>query len=157
MDATQRYITKIARAAGKYAAGALRKNGIGITEYECIRIIRKNEGLNQEQLSEALNIDKAAVTRILNNLEKKGYARRQKDETDRRSNKIYSTSQALDVKFDETNAEGLFYEWLLKDVAPADSKTFLRVLDQLYIISKQERRANFININDWLASRKKWW
>lgn len=157
MDATQRYITKIARVAGKYAAGALRKNGIGTTEYECLRIIRKNEGLNQEKLSAELNIDKAAVTRTLNNLEKKGYALRQKDETDKRSNKIYSTDKALDVKFDETNAEGLFYEWLLKDISPEDSKAFLRVLDQLYIKAKQERRENFANISAWLGSRKKWW
>lgn len=154
MDLTKRYITKVARAAGRYAAGALKKSGIGSTEYECLHVIRKNEGTNQEQISEMLNIDKAAVTRMIHNLEKKGYAVRKKDTEDKRSNKIYSTEKALAIKFDETDAESLFYEWLMEDIAPDEAEIFLRVLDKLYSKSKKERSDNFCNMKAWASQRK---
>lgn len=44
MDSTKRQLTKVAREATRYAAGRLRKSGIGSTEYECLRIIRKQGG-----------------------------------------------------------------------------------------------------------------
>jgi len=146
MDATRRQITKIARAATKYATRALKKSGVGTTEYECLQVIRKNKGINQEQISEMLNIDKAAVTRMIHNLEKKGYAVREKDMRDKRNNRIYATKKALDVKFDESSAECLFYEWLMEDIAPDDTVVFLRVLNQLAEKAKDEYNQNFSNV-----------
>ena len=153
MDLTQRYITKVARAATRYANSALKKRGVGSTEYECLHVIRKNEGINQEQISEILNIDKAAVTRMITNLEKKGYAVRKKDTEDKRINKIYSTEKALSVKFDETNAESLFYEWLLEGMPQDETEIFLRVLDKLYRKSKNERVTSFSNVNHWVEQK----
>lgn len=155
MDVTQRQITKVARAATRYATGALKKSGVGSTEYECLHVIRKNEGINQEQISQMLNIDKAAVTRIIHNLEKKGYAIRQKNPEDKRSNKIYSTEKALAIKFDETDAESSFYEWLMEEIAPNEAEIFLNVLEKLYVKSKNERVLNFSNMKAWESQRKK--
>jgi len=154
MDSTQRYITKIARAAIRYSNVALKKSGIGSTEYECLHIIRKNEGINQERISEMLNIDKAAVTRMIHNLEKKDFVYREKDTNDKRNNKIYSTEKALTIKFEETDAESTFYEWLLEDIEPADVEIFLNVLGKLYAKSKKERVENFSNIKAWASQRK---
>lgn len=49
--------------------------------------VRKNAGISQEKLANILNIDKAAVTRMVANLEK-GYLDRLQDETDKRAKKL---------------------------------------------------------------------
>ena len=155
MDPTRRQITKITRNAARFAAGVLRKGGIGPTEYECLHMLRKNEGINQEQLSEILNVDKAAITRMIHNLEKKGYAVREKDERDKRSNRLFTTPKALEIKFDEASAESLFYEWLMCDMAPEEMEVFRTTLEKIYLKSKTEYTEKFRNIRDWAAKRGK--
>jgi DNA-binding MarR family transcriptional regulator len=149
MDVTKRYITKIARAALRYANYSISKMGVGSSEFECLHVIRKNEGTNQELICEKLNIDKSAVTRMISNLEKKGYVIRKKDESNKRFNKIYSTEKALEVKLDETSAESLFYEWLTSDIPEEELAQFLKTLDKLYIKSKNERVVNYSNFKEW--------
>lgn len=155
MDFTQRQITKIARSAARFAADALRKGGVGPAEYECLRMVRKNEGINQEQLGEILNVDKAAVTRMLHNLEKKGYAVRKKDEQDRRSNRLYSTDKAMEIKFDENSAEILFYEWLLDDLSPEELEAFQVILEKIYAKSRNEKNEKFCNVKTWAEQQGK--
>lgn len=79
MDVTKKYITKICGAAQRYAGLRLKSTNIGTSEYECLHYIRKNNGMSQEKLRSFLNVDKAAVTRMVADLEKKGYLYRLQD------------------------------------------------------------------------------
>lgn len=146
MDETKRYITKISRVAHRYTGICLRGTNIGTSEYECLHYISKNSGISQEKLRNLLNIDKAAVARMVANLEKKGYLLREPDENDKRAKKLYITEKAVDIKNMTSCVESFFYEWLLEDINENEKKVFLNVLGKLYIKSKQERRENFTNI-----------
>ena len=101
MDITQRKISRIARQAQRYTNGSLMKLGVGSTEYECIQIIRRNEGASQSFLREQLHVDKAAVARMIASLEKKGLITRQRDEQDKRTNHIYTTEKAQEIRADK--------------------------------------------------------
>ena len=146
MDLTKRYITKISRVAQKYSHLTLKDIDLGPSEYECLRQIRKNEGLSQEKLRSILSIDKAAVARMVANLERKGYIHRHTDENDKRAKKLYVTDKAFEIKDATTSVESYFYEWLLEGIDEDDKTVFLKVLNQLYVKSKQERKVNFTNI-----------
>lgn len=146
MDETKRYITKISRIAHRYTNLTIKGTNIGTSEYECLHYVRKNSGISQEKLSNILNIDKAAVTRMVANLEKKGYLYRLQDETDKRAKKLFVTDKAADVKNLTSSGESFFYEWLLEDVNEDEKKIFLKVLQELYIKSKKERVEQFSNI-----------
>jgi len=146
MDITRRYITKIARVAQKYSHLTLKNIDLGTSEYECLRQIRKNKGLSQEKLRSILNIDKAAVARMVANLERKDYVYRLPDENDKRAKKLFVTEKAYQIKNATTSVETNFYEWLMDGINEEEKKVFLKVLNQLYLKSKQERRANFANI-----------
>ena len=150
MERTNRKISKIARCAQRYVNGSLAKLGVGSTEYECLLLIRKNEGTTQSFLQEQLYIDKAAITRMITNLEKKGLVIRKRDEKDRRANNIYSTEKALEVRADKMGAESMFYEWLLEGYTDEELEPFLKVLDKLYEKSREERRADY---KAWLAEK----
>ena len=146
MDLTKRYITKISREAQRYEKLRLQGTNIGTSEYECLDFIRKNSGVSQEKLRSFLNIDKAAVTRMIANLERKGYVYRLQDENDKRVKKMFVTDKTVDIKHLTTSIESSFYEWLLEDVNEDEKKVFLKVLNEIYFKSKMERRANFQNI-----------
>lgn len=146
MDETKRYITKIAREAQRYAKLRLQGTNIGTSECECLDYIRKNRGTSQEKLSSLLNIDKAAVTRMIANLERKGYVYREQDENDKRIKKVFVTEKAVEIKQLTSSIESSFYDWLLEDVNDDEKKEFLSVLNKIYIKSKMERRAKFENI-----------
>ncbi len=153
MDQTNRKISRIARTAQRYVNGSLAKLGVGSTEYECLLLIRKNEGTTQSFLQEQLHIDKAAVARMVSNLEKKGLVIRKRDERDRRANNIYSTEKALEVRADKMGAESMFYEWLLEGYSEEELEPFLRVLDLLYEKSREERLKDYVHFKAWLAER----
>jgi DNA-binding MarR family transcriptional regulator len=125
---------------------SLKGTNIGTSEYECLHYIRKNSGISQEKLSSILNIDKAAVARIAANLEKKGYICRLQDENDKRAKKLFVTNESDDIKNMTSSVESFFYEWLLEDIDENEKIVFLKVLNELYIKSKKERRENFVNI-----------
>jgi DNA-binding MarR family transcriptional regulator len=146
MDVTKRQITKISRVAHRYEGIRLQGTNIGISEYECLHYISKNNGINQETLRSFLNIDKSAVARMVANLEEKGYLYRLQDENDKRSKKLFITDKAVQIKNMSTNLESFFYEWLLEDIKGDEKEIFLKVLNDLYIKSKKERVAGFINI-----------
>ena len=146
MDETKRYITKIGRVAQMYTNGALKGINLSASEYMCLRYIRKREGLSQEELRELLSIDKAAVTRLVSNLEKKEYIVRCKDEKDKRINRLFPTEKTKELKEIATSTETHFYKWLMEDIDKEEKEIFLKVLKELYIKSKMERRENFKNI-----------
>ncbi|MDF2674018.1 MAG: Transcriptional regulator [Clostridiales bacterium] len=146
MDITNRYITKISREAQRYARLSLQGTDLGTSEYECLHFIRKNKGVSQEKLSTFLNIDKAAVARMVANLEKKGYLYRLQDENDKRAKKLFVTDKVINIKNITSSGESNFYEWLLDDIDEERKKVFINVLNELYIKSKKERRENFTNI-----------
>lgn len=147
MDETKRYITKISRVAQMYTNHVLKDINLSASEYMCLHYIRKREGLNQEELRSLLAIDKAAVTRIVTSLEKKEYLERRVDEKDRRSKRLFTTEKTKAAKMVTTANESYFYQWLMEAVDKDEKEIFLKVLKELYIKSKNERRANFENIS----------
>lgn len=146
MDESKRYITKISREAQRYANLSLKGTDIGATEFECLQFVRKHSGISQETLRNSLNVDKSAVTRMVANLEKKGYLYRLQDEVDRRAKKLYATERVSEIKNLAVSKEAFFYEWLLEELSENDKESFLRILDKLYEKSKMERRAQFVNL-----------
>ena len=58
------------------------------------------DGKNQEDLSKILKIDKGTTARAIKKLEEEGYVRREKDDHDKRSNKVFLTQKGMDIKDD---------------------------------------------------------
>ena len=65
----------------------LKKNNAGIT-FEMLQILSclwHEQGITQQVLAERTAKDKACLTNLMNNLEKKGYVHRKEDPEDRRN------------------------------------------------------------------------
>lgn len=143
MDITKRKITKIAREAEKLVLVSLREEGVGTAEIDLIHALRHNPGCTQAKLSEILHADKAAIARRTKNLEAKGYLIRTDAPNDRRSQFLYPTEKAEEMKSSKEEIESSFYEYLTSTLSESEAETFAELLDKLYNASKTESRAGF--------------
>lgn len=146
MDLTERKITKIAREVNKFTIKTLKRDGIGSGEFDVIHVIRKNPGICQNDVSERIGIDKAAIARQVERLEKKGYLIRKDNEKDKRCKMLYPTEKAEELKLSKEHIETLFYEWLMNSLTKEEQESFSSSLDKVYITCKKESKSNFVNI-----------
>lgn len=146
MSEPRRYITKIARNAQLFSLQELRDDHLGPSEYECLHFIRKKNGLTHDELSKMMQIDKSAVTRIITNLESKGYVTRTVSESDRRCKHIYLTPEARDIRTTSQSVETVFYDWLFEGLDAEEEAQFMKTLTKLYLRSKEERLQQFIHV-----------
>ena len=132
MDDTQRKITKIAREAAKFTVQTMKAEGIGTAEFDFIHLVRHKPGITQAEIREA-----------------KGYLVRKPNPEDKRSQLLFATEKAEELKNSKANIEDAFYDWLIADLSEADRREFCRILDILYWKSKEERRADFTHVSAW--------
>ena len=143
MDITERKITKIAREAEKLVLRTMRETGVGTAEIDLIHALRHNPGCTQAALAELLHADKAAIARRTKNLEAKGYLVRRDAPNDRRSQLLYLTEKAENLKSSKAEIEAAFYEYLMNTLTKEEAAAFAGTLNKLYAASKAESRAGF--------------
>lgn len=143
MDHTNRQITKIAREVSKFTARMLKIDGIGTAEYDFIHVVRKNPGITQATIRDILSLDKGAAARRAASLEAKGYLIRKANPADGRSQLLYATEKADQLKNSKTSVETLYYEFLEEALSPQENAEFCRLLNILYTRSKAESKADF--------------
>lgn len=146
MDDTQRKMTKIAREVSKFTVQMMKEEGIGTAEFDVIHFIRHNPGGTQTKMLETLKIDKGAAAKRVASLENKGYLIRKPNPDDGRSQLLYATEKAEDLKNSKAQIETIFYEWLLEDLSAEEKEAFCKTLDQLYWKSKRQRQAGFVDV-----------
>ena len=149
MDDTQRKITKIAREAAKFTVQTMKAEGIGTAEFDFIHLFRHKPGITQAEIRETLKIDKGAAARRAASLEAKGYLVRKPNPEDKRSQLLFATEKAEELKNSKASIEDAFYDWLIADLSEADRREFCRILDILYWKSKEERRVDFTHVSAW--------
>ena len=78
----------------------LKRNNAGIT-FEMLQVLSSlwhEQGITQQVLAERTAKDKACLTNLMNNLEKKGYVRREQDPNDRRSKLVFLTNEGEEFR-----------------------------------------------------------
>lgn len=154
MDITQRKITKIAREVSKFTVRTLREEGVGPSEFDLIHVVRKNPGITQAGVCRILGIDKGAAARQTENLEEKGYLKREENPDDKRSKLLFATAKADNLKNSKAKVETKFYAWLLEALNSDQQQEFAALLDILYKRSKEESKAGFPTMQQKLKGSK---
>ena len=146
MDYSKRQITKIAREVSKFTVQTMKEDGIGTAEFDFIHLLRHHPELTQAQIREELKIDKGAAARQAASLEAKGYLIRKENPADGRSQLLYATEKAENPRNSKVSLEQAFYEWLLSELPEEDRNEFCRILNELYLRSKQQSRSGFPDV-----------
>lgn len=154
MDPTKRQMTKIAREVSKLAGRMLRDQGIGTAEFDVVHVIRKNPGITQAGIRDQLGIDKGAMARQIASLEAKGFLIRKENPQDGRSQLLYATEKADQLKNSKAYIESVFYEWLLETLSDQQRQEFAKTLEILYLRSREQSRAGFPEVVERLEEKE---
>lgn len=96
-ESITKHVIFTARQSQLCVGNRLEKYGITAAEEPFFMAIQNHSGAIQEELTALVGVDKAATTRAICSLERKGYLTRQQDERDRRQKRIYATEKALRI------------------------------------------------------------
>lgn len=154
MENTNRQMTKIAREAEKLVIRTMKDTGVGAGELDLLHLVRHQPGITQKEICQALQMDKGAAARRVRRLEEKGLLCRRPDPDDGRSQRLYATPRAEELKHSRTAIETAFYDWLLEGLEAEQRSALLERLDQLGRRAKAESRAGFPHVLARLAQEK---
>ena len=128
-----KYISMLYRHGRCYMDTAMSKFEIGSGQYTFLFYLYKDNGASQDEISKALDIDKATTARAITKLEDKGFITRETDESDRRVNRIYLTEKSIEIKEEMINFSKQWSEIILEGISETEKEN-LRSL--LYKISE---------------------
>ncbi len=97
-DNIGKYISQIYRKGRIFIGRGLEEYNIGQGQFMFLLELYIEDGRNQEELAEVLKIDKGTTARAIKKLEESGFIRREKDEKDKRSNRVYLTKEGKEMK-----------------------------------------------------------
>lgn len=113
---------------------ALKKRNTGIT-FEMLQILNclwQEQGISQQILAERTAKDKACLTNLMNNLEKKGFVRREEDCNDRRNKRVYLTELGMDFQKEINPVIYELYSYIETKTGKDKTKTCCMDLKMLY-------------------------
>lgn len=93
-----RWISILYRYGHMYVSKAMEPYNIGKGQFMFLLALYHEDRLLQDELAKRLNIDKGTAARAIDKLEQSGYVIRNKNENDRRSNRICLTDKAIQFK-----------------------------------------------------------
>ncbi len=101
IDASIAYLVgRLSRAIIKRLSKKFQDAGMDVSyeQWSILVHLYRQDGQTQQSLARSVVKDKAAITRLLNGLEKKNIVLRVPDRTDKRSNLIYLTNKAKELR-----------------------------------------------------------
>lgn len=93
-----RFISLLYRYGQMFAGERLKQHGIGKGQYIFLNALYRQEGINQEALSDYLRIDKGTTAKAIKKLEADGYVQRFVSSGDKRSYEIQLTDKGRRLK-----------------------------------------------------------
>lgn len=126
-----KYISQLYRKGSVFINKEVSKYGISSGQFMFLLEVYIQDGRNQEEISEKLKIDKGTTARALKKLEEQGFITRVKDEYDKRSNKVYLTNKAKEIR---ENVFDVLRDWnnmISKSLTEEEEETMEKLLEKV--------------------------
>lgn len=85
-------------------------------------------------------------------MEAKGYLRKEPDPADRRSQLLFATEKADELKNSRAHLEEAFYDWLLQPLSGGEREQLAKMLEVLHRRSREERKEGFCHVREQMAA-----
>ena len=111
----------------------LRNNKMDMT-FEMLRVMHRlgeKPGVSQQYLADETVKDKASLTNLINNLEKKGWVERKEDPNDRRNKQIYLTQEGEALSTRVTPLLHEVYDSVEEKLSAKEMESCIRYLRKL--------------------------
>lgn len=124
-------INRLYRCTQSYANEVLAKYRLGSGTYPFLLTLATKEGINQNQISRELNIDKAMSARAIKKLIQIGYIKKEGDKDDIRAFKLFLTDKARAVIPEVKEELRKWNETITKDLSEAEKNEVLNLLGKI--------------------------
>jgi DNA-binding MarR family transcriptional regulator len=127
-----RWISLIYRQEKIYIGKELERYNIGFGEVPFLMVLYKKDGLNQEDITKILYVDKATTGRAIKKLVEKGYVKRKRDLEDKRSYRIFLTAKARKVKPTIRKVLANWTSILSMEFSPKETERAIELLKRMH-------------------------
>ena len=114
-----------------YISKSLSGKGLSYSDSIFLVNIGDKEGASQEEIANALAIDKAAVARSVKNMEKKGYIRTTRSEADKRAKELYLSDSGKELYQYMQRVNSQWMNHVMGDLAAGDIETLMQTIDHM--------------------------
>lgn len=122
MNTIEQNFAVICRKFNQFLNRELQDVDLTAAEMTYLHFLLEQDGMTQDELAKSSCVDKAAITRVIQRLEKKGVVQRKMDDSDKRANRIYLTEKAY------------YYQKLIESVR----QKWIRIMD-VHMTEEQQR------------------
>lgn len=111
--------------------GALVAFELGIGEFQLLRALYDEDGLTQSELSDRIEVEKGALTKLFYSMEQEGYIERRRDSIDSRKLNIFLTARGEALRSALLAVARSVNRAACRGIPKEDIATMKRVLDQI--------------------------
>lgn len=141
-----KYTGSIYRCTQAFTSEILKPYGLSSGSCPYLLTLFKNEGINQNQISRELNVDKAMSARELKKLIQKGYVKKEADKEDTRAYKLYLTDQGRTIIPDIWGELSIWNNAITSGLEKKEKEELLRMLE---LVMQEARRLRSIQKEEW--------
>ena len=133
------YISVLMRQLNLFFGHELSDVEITASELMYLSQLYNRDGLTQEEMAAVITVDKAATTRTIQGMEKKGLVRREAHEENYRAKRVYLTDKAKNAEPRIRELQKKWVDFITQDMTQKESEVFAAQL------KKMSQRAKEIN------------
>lgn len=135
-----KWISILYRYGQNYVGKKLERYNIGSGQYIILLTLFRNGGINQEDLSDYLKINKGCIAKSIKKLEDEGYIERSINLDDRRAYKVFLTQKGMDIIPSVQEALRSWEDIIISDLSDNEKQMIENLL------SKMAEKAHKIKI-----------
>lgn len=126
-----RRIEYIGRIHHMAFGGVLQRGNLPPAQMGALKVIIRTPGMSQRELADALHIQRATATVMLQKMEKAGYIDRRPDQEDQRVSRIYPTDFALEYDAESKKAVDAYFDKCFQGFQPEEFAMLEQILTKL--------------------------
>lgn len=126
-----RYVEYIGRIHHMAFRTVLQESNLPPAQMSAMKFIIRTPGMSQRELADALHIQRATVTVMLQKMEKAGFIDRRPDQEDQRVSRIYPTQMAIIQEAENKKAVDDYFAACFRDFQPEEFEELDHVLKKL--------------------------
>ena len=110
-----------------------RQAGLEITveQFSILALLWYKEGMNQQEIANAINRDKTTITRVLENMFRKNLLVKATDQADRRSKRIFLTQKGKELQEKSLQMTSEIYMKAMENLEDKEAGIALKVLNTI--------------------------
>lgn len=134
-----KYINTISRITQSYTDEAMAKLNLTSGTYPFLLVLYRKEGINQNEISRDLNVDKAMSARSIKKLIDLQYIEKKEDEKDSRAYKLYLTEKGRAIVPEIKKEIQQWIKIITKDFAKGEEELLEELLSRVLYNAKKHK------------------